>query len=65
MKQPTKFVLYAVLDKEKNDEIVAVALSRQKAKYIIAEDLTAYLIDRAPLPPRYKVRRAKGVLFDT
>lgn len=63
MKQPTKFVLYAVLDKENNDEVVAVALSRQDAKIAIND------IDpdwRRGLPiTRYKVRRAKGVLFDT
>ena len=64
MKQPAKFVLYAVLDKEDNDEVVAVALSRQKAKYIIVEDLLRFQGETSEVA-RYKVRRAKGVLFDT
>lgn len=58
LKQPIKFVLYAVVDRSLPDDkqVVAVALSRQAARSLILEQR-----ETAPL----LVRRAKGILFDT
>lgn len=50
-------MLYAVVDAERGDLIVAVELTRQAAK--------GKAIILAGHDNKLKVRRAKGVLFDT
>lgn len=67
MKQPTKFVLYAVVDTTPGPEhnrVVAVTLTRQSARAELPH--LAEINQYGPHEAHpFKVRRAKGVLFDT
>lgn len=57
MKEPIKFIFYAVIDSE-TSEILSVQMTRPKARLYI--DSQWGLLG---VPRRIRVRRAKGVLF--